>query len=56
MFTYEFVCPNHGRFEQMCRTNVKVTECPTCGETCDKVPSAPAFILKGEGWTKKGVK
>jgi len=49
---FEFVCPEHGRFEKLYRgkEDVTVARCPKCGKTCKKVISA----FGGISWGKAG--
>lgn len=48
---YEYQCDRCGRFElirQFKEAPLKV--CPTCGQSVQKLPSAPAIQFKGTGW------
>jgi putative FmdB family regulatory protein len=48
---YEYQCAKCGRFELIKKfSDPAVTTCPTCGRDITKLPSAPAFHLKGTGW------
>jgi putative FmdB family regulatory protein len=48
---YEYQCPQCGRFEVIRKfSDPPLTSCPTCSKEIAKLPSAPAFHLKGTGW------
>jgi putative FmdB family regulatory protein len=48
---YEYECEQCGRFELIRKfSDEPLTICPTCGREIQKLPSAPAFHLKGTGW------
>jgi len=48
---YEYQCPNCGNFEVIQKfADAPLSTCPTCGTEVSKLPSAPAFHLKGSGW------
>jgi putative FmdB family regulatory protein len=48
---YEYECEQCGRFEVIRKfSDEPLTICPTCGREIQKLPSAPAFHLKGTGW------
>jgi len=48
---YEYQCPDCGRFERIQKfSDATLTECPTCGQAVQRLPSAPAIQFKGTGW------
>jgi putative FmdB family regulatory protein len=48
---YEYQCPACGNFEVIQKfSDAPLSACPTCGQGVSKLPSAPAFHLKGSGW------
>lgn len=48
---YEYQCPTCGNFEVIQKfADAPLSTCPTCGRNVSKLPSAPAFHLKGSGW------
>ena len=48
---YEYQCPTCGNFEVIQKfADAPLSSCPTCGRNVSKLPSAPAFHLKGSGW------
>ncbi len=48
---YEYQCPGCGNFEVIQKfADDPLSACPTCGQGVSKLPSAPAFHLKGSGW------
>ncbi len=48
---YEYQCPACGNFEVIQKfADAPLSSCPTCGRNVSKLPSAPAFHLKGSGW------
>ncbi len=48
---YEYQCPTCGNFEVIQKfADAPLSACPTCGQGVNKLPSAPAFHLKGSGW------
>lgn len=48
---YEYQCPACGNFEVIQKfADAPLSTCPTCGRSVSKLPSAPAFHLKGSGW------
>lgn len=48
---YEYQCPSCGNFEVIQKfADAPLSTCPTCGTGVSKLPSAPAFHLKGSGW------
>lgn len=53
---YDFKCDNCGHVFELDQplTQAEITAVCRCGSVeVKKVPSAPAFILKGDGWTPK---
>ena len=50
---YEFICPQHGIFELLCRIGVKEHSCQECGVVCDKIVSRPAVIA--DNFEREGV-
>ena len=51
---YEYQCRDCGRLSEVIQkfSDDPLTDCSECGGSLDKVPSAPAFHLKGSGWYK----
>jgi len=48
---YEYQCAGCGTFEVIQKfADAPLSACPTCGQGVSKLPSAPAFHLKGSGW------
>lgn len=48
---YEYQCSVCGNFEVIQKfADAPLSTCPTCGRGVSKLPSAPAFHLKGSGW------
>ncbi len=48
---YEYECPACGNFEVIRKfADAPLSTCPACGRGVSKLPSAPAFHLKGSGW------
>ncbi len=48
---YEYECPQCGRFEVIQKfSEGALGACPTCGQSVQKLLSAPAFQFKGSGW------
>ena len=48
---YEYRCGKCGRFETLQKfSEGPLSACPTCGESVERLISAPAFQFKGSGW------
>lgn len=55
MPTYQYKCVKGHETELVQKiTDKGLTECPTCGAACGRVPNAAGFILKGPGWAADG--
>jgi putative FmdB family regulatory protein len=53
---YEYECKQCGRHTEKIQkfSDVEITDCPHCGGTLERVPSAPAISFKGRGWFADG--
>ena len=53
---YEYECKQCGRHTEKIQkfSDVEITDCPHCGGTLERVPSAPAISFKGRGWFAAG--
>jgi len=53
---YEYVCKQCGRHTEKIQkfSDPEITDCPHCGGTLERVPSAPAVSFKGGGWYADG--
>ena len=57
---YDFLCPDHGAFEVMCRV-AQMNDprpCPECGSECARDPALtmPYVVFKGDGWVDKNLR
>lgn len=57
---YEYICPQHGKFETIKATRLRLrARCPHCNNKCKLVPSRFShywlnpFTVDGEGFTSK---
>lgn len=55
---FDYKCPKCGKTEEVFIDGSKGKEpiCEDCNVVMVKIPSAPAFVLKGAGWAKDGYK
>jgi len=51
---YDLVCDCGHTKEQILKLNENEPACGKCGLRMKKAMSAPAFVLKGNGWYKDG--
>jgi putative FmdB family regulatory protein len=51
---YDLICDCGHSKEQDLKLDEKEPVCDKCGQRMKKAMSAPAFILKGNGWYKDG--
>ena len=55
---YEFLCPERHSYELVYNRYEDAPdeiECMACGKPAVRLAGAPAFILKGKGWTKERI-
>src|ERR1017187_650263 len=53
---YQYECKQCGRCTEKNQkiSDAEITDCPHCGGTLERVPSAPAVSFKGGGWYADG--
>lgn len=59
MPTYEYECTGcHGKFEQILplAESRSPQNCPTCGQTGERLVSSVGFVLKGDSWPGKALR